>query len=584
MTQKLPGVLVGCAILALFLSTSPAAISQPAAVTSRVSVSLGALAGLRESGPADPHVNLRLAIELQPRGDLDGLAQRMSDPQSAEHRQVLTRAAFLARFARLEDARALARLLRANGATDVAATGDGLIAGGILSVGEAQRLFHARWLKYSDGTRTVLAPSGPLTVPAASVRAARGAVIATTPKLAQQRPTFTFFRGDWYEPQRFRSMTNAIDNGGENQRIVVVEDSSDRMDIRDVATFLAAPGAPPGADAHRVSERSFVFKSASSDCGRDDRGQEPALDVDASLTMAPRAEVIVDYDDVCSLGNDGTLALARALDLDPTVLVFPFTVGPVDTTIAARYGSTPIPILEALVRGIPLIVPAGDDGAYGFKETGVEKPRIAWPCASALVICAGGTQLGDRDGTIDEAPWNDSEHATGGGIGNDPRPAWQNAPGDYLFSPAYVHGRVVPDVAADAAGHLRVYWHGYGIGGVGGTSESAALVAGELASVNGAVAQERRLLTAGDLYALARAAPTAFRGPQRENDRGWKDNTLRPRPKPLPKDYRGILPTPPPPVKGCADEQPDGCSVTQGFNAVTGLGDLMERAAVDALH
>jgi Pro-kumamolisin, activation domain len=581
LTNKRFRWILGCAALLLSLSAG----SQPArAASSRITVPSGAFAGMRAGGPAEGKALLRIAIELQPKGDLDGLAARVSDPTAPEHRQVLTRDELVARFGRTPDARALGQSLRAAGGTDVEVAGDGLVAGAILRVDQAQKLFNARWISYTDGTRTVIAPAGPLSVPAAGVRDVRGAVVASTPRLADTRPSFTYFRGDWYEPARFRSMLDAVADGGAGQRIVLVEDASDRFDLSDVAKFLAAGGAPPGADVHRVSERSFVFKSASSECGRDDRGQEAALDVQSALTMAPRAEVVADYDDVCSAGNDGTFALARALSLDPTVVVFPFAVGPVDTTVAARYGQVPLPQLEALVRGIPLVVPAGDDGGYGYREKGVERPRVAWPCASAYVICTGGTQLGDRDNLVDEAPWNDLEHAGGGGITGEPRPAWQNAPGDFLFSNANVKNRIVPDVAADAGGHLRVYWHGYGLGGVGGTSESAALVGGELAAVNSLVAPARRLQSAGDLYVLARTTPAAFRDVQRENDRGWKDNTLRPRRDPLPKNYKGILPTPPPFVKGCPDQQPDGCTVTQGFDAVTGIGTLKESTAVAALH
>ncbi len=230
------------------------------------------------------------------------------------------------------------------------------------------------------------------------------------------------------------------------------------------------------------------------------------------------------------------------------------------------------------------VVPAGDDGAYGYREPGIERPRVAWPCVSTYVICAGGTQLGDRDGVADEGPWNDNDHATGGGISTEPRPRWQDAPGDFIFSTSYVHNRMVPDVSGDAAGHLRVYWHGYGLGGVGGTSESAAIVAGEIAAINSLVGPQRRLLTVGDLYVLAKASPTAFRGVSRENDRGWKDNTLRPRRKPLPKNFRGVIPAAPPLVRGCVEQQPDGCSVTQGYNAVTGIGSIREKFAVDALR
>jgi hypothetical protein len=572
---------ISCAVLALFLG---ALAGSAGAATSRVPVPLGALAGMHRTGPAEGHTLLHLALELQPKADLDGLALRMSDPTDPAHRQVLSRQAFADRFSRTSDARAAGALLRAAGGTDVEVAGDGLVAGALMRISEAERFFGVRWEKWTDGTRTALAPAAPLTVPLAGVRDVRGAVVATSPRLADTRPSFTYFRGDWYEPMRFRSMTNAVDGGGVGQRIVLVEDASDRYDVNDLNKFLGAEGAPPGAASSRITDRSFVFKAASSECGRDDRGQEAGLDVSASVTMAPFAEIIADYDDICGAGNDATLALARALDLDPSVLVLPVVVGPAEGPTAARYGATPLPYLEALVRGIPIVVPSGDDGAYGFKEPGIERPRVAWPCVMPYVICAGGTQLGDRDGVADEGPWNDLDHAGGGGISSEPRPAWQNAPGDFLFSTAYVTNRIVPDVSGDASGHLRVFWHGYGLGGVGGTSESASIVGASLAAINSMVPPQRRLLTAGDLYALARSAPQAFREITRENDRGWKDNTLRPRRPPLPKNYKGILPSPPPLVKGCAQQQPEGCSVTTGFNAVTGIGSIKQRGAVDALR
>ena len=581
MTNKLSRWLIGFVAVPVFLTSGPGAAQ---AAASRVPVPLGALTGLHQAGPASGAVQLHLAFELQPKADLDGLAARMSDTGNPAHRDILTHEAFVDKFGRATDARALVVMLKAAGGTDVAIAGDGLVAGGQLRIDQAERLFGVHWQKWTDGTRTVLAPDGPLNVPIGNMRDVRGAIVATVPRLADTRPSFTYFRGDWYEPTRFRSMTDAVANGGAKQRIVLVEDVSDGFDLNDVRRFVAAEGPPPGADARRVTERSFVFKAASVDCGRDDRGQEAALDVDSAITTAPLADIVVDYDDVCSNGNDGTLALARALDLDPTVIVFPFVIGPADGLVVSRYGATPIPILEALVRGIPLVVPAGDDGAYGYKEIGIDRPRIAWPCVSPYVLCVGGSQLGDRDGVADEGPWNDLEHAGGGGISAEPRPPWQNAPGDFLFSTAYVKNRIVPDVSADAAGHLRVYWHGYGLGGVGGTSESAALVGGQLAAINSLVAPQHRLLSTGDLYALARTSPQAFRDITRENDRGWKDNTLRPRRDPLPKNFKGLLPSPPPLVRGCVDQQPDGCTVTTGFDAVTGLGSIKTRAAVDALR
>jgi len=573
-----------CAALAwALLAAAPA---DAAAATTHIAVPLGLIAGMTAAGPADSRALLRIAIEYEPKADLEALAAAMTDPTAAVHRQPLSADAFAARFGRDgADGDALAAFLRANGTTDIFISRNRLVGGGIIDVGHAQRAFSVRFERYTAGARSVIAPSGPLTVPLANIRTIHGLVTATTPRLADV-PSFTLFRGDWYTPEKLREAYDAIPSGGGNERISIIEDASDRFDLHDIAPFLSNDGPPPGATAERVVERSFAFKASASQCGRDDRGQEPALDADAALTMAPLATVVLDYEDVCSEGNDGTLALERALDdrEPPTVVVFPFTIGPALAPVLQLYGKPSIPMLEAIVRGIPLVVPAGDDGAYGYRIPGVETAAVAYPCVSIYVICAGGTQVGDRDGAWDDAPWNDGEHATGGGISLEPRPAWQDAAAAFEFSPQFVKTRIVPDVSADAAGHLRIYWHGYGLGGVGGTSESAAIVGGQLAAIDSLVPAVKRLTIAGDLYVLAKAAPKAFRDVQRENDRGYTDNTLRPRRLPLPPDFRGQIPPTPKPVFGCAAIEPHGCSAGVGYDAVSGIGVLMERAAADALR
>jgi pseudomonalisin len=572
------GLLAGLAVAAPL----PAA----AASSSRIAVPLGLIAGMTAAGPADGRALLRIAIEYEPKAGLESLAAAMTDPTAPAHRQPLSADAFATRFGRDgRDVDALAAFLRANGVTDIFISRNRLVGGGIIDVGHAQRAFAVRFDRYTAGARTAIAPSGPLTIPLANLRAVHGVVAATTPRLADV-PSFTLFRGDWYTPEKLREAYHAVPNGGGNERIAIVEDASDRFDLRDIAPFLSNDGAPPGATAARVVERSFAFKAAASQCGRDDRGQEPALDADAALTMAPLATVVLNYEDVCSEGNDGTLALERTLDdrEAPTVIVFPFTVGPALAPVAQLYGEPSIPMLEAIVRGIPLVVPAGDDGAYGYRIPGLDTPAVAYPCVSTYVICAGGTQVGDRDGAWDDAPWNDGEHATGGGISLEPRPPWQDAAGAYEFSAQFVKNRMVPDVSADAAGHLRIYWHGYGLGGVGGTSESASIVGGQLAAVDSFIPAAKRITIAGDLYVLAKAAPNAFRDVQRENDRGYTDNTLRPQRLPLPPDFRGQIPPPPKPVYGCAAIEPRGCSARVGYDAVSGIGVLMEKAAVDALR
>jgi len=558
------------------------------AASTQVTVPAGLLAGMHPIGTAKADEELRVVIELKPRADLDALAAAMIDPANPQHRQVLSPSDLMQRFGRDErDGLALKTFFQRAGASDIFIAPDRLVAGGIMSVAAASRAFGTHFIAYAAPGRTAIAPAGPLTVPLAGVRDVHGTLVATTPRLADdvQRPTFTLFRGNWYTPVAFREHLDAVPDGGFNQRITLIEDASDHFDPKDVAAFLSGEGAPPGATMAHVIEESYAFKSPSVDCGRDDRGQEAGLDADTALTMAPLATIVLQYDDVCTPGNDGTLALARALGANdaPTEIVFPFAVGPTPGSIAANYGPPSIPMLEAVVRGIPLVVPSGDDGAFGYRFTDLDPPGVAYPCVSTYVICAGGTQVGDRDGVADEAPWNDGDHATGGGISTEPRPAWQDAASSFEFSPAFVKNRIVPDVSADAGGHLRIFWHGYGMGGIGGTSESASIVAAELAAINSLVPAPKRLLTVADLYALAKIAPTAFRDVSRENDRGYIDNTLRPLRNRLPKGYRGIVPPTPKAVNGCPGVQPAGCSVRSGFDAVTGLGSLKENAAVAAL-
>ena len=572
-------VLAAAALLAV---TPP---PQRAPATSTYAAPAGALAGLTDQGPAPAKSLLRIAIELQPADDLDALAARMADPASPDHHAILDAPAFDKRFGRVADGRALGELLARAGVANVWVARNGLVVSAIVQVDEAEAFFHTTWERFGDGKRSALAPSGPLTIPMANVRDVRGAVAATTPKLDDVRAPYTGFRGDWYLPTRFRTMYDAVDNGGVGKRIVLVEDASDAADLADVKTFANSEGAPVGADPARVTDDRSAFKSTSQDCGRDDRGQETAIDIAAAMTLAPWAQIVVSYDDVCSTGNDGTGALARALEHDPSAIVFPFSVGPVRASgVAATYGQIPLPFLEAVVRGIAVVASAGDDGAYGYREPGIEQPAVVWPCVLPVVICAGGTQLGERDTLIDEAPWNDGAFATGGGISTEPRPAWQDAPGEFEFSPAVIKNRMVPDVAADAAGHLRIFWHGYAMGGVGGTSESAAIVAAQLVAIDANVPENHALTTPGDLYRLAKEHPNAFRQIAGENDRRYFDNTLRPKASPLPKDYRGIVPTPPPLVYGCKPAQPQGCLVRKGYNAVTGIGSLKEKAAIEALR
>ena len=540
----------------------------------------------------DAAARLRIEIELQPKdASLDDLALAVGDPSSAQFHQFLTRDQFVDRFGRSQsDVDALAQWLRDNHATDVYVSANRLVVGGQLSIANAERAFRTKYATFEDGPRIAVAPTTPLTLPVGGIRMVHGAVTGFSPHLADayiapNTGAASDFRGTWYSPARVAEYYDATDGAGAH--LTLIEESADRYDPADIALFLSAKDAPKGADAKNIQVNVAVDKpQEGAVCERDDRGQESTLDVDSVLTIAPMAHIDVHYDDICSPGNDGSLALQRALD-DPATseIVFPFAVAPVLDDVRQDFGPTPIPYLEAAVLGVPVLVPSGDDGQYGTRLPGQTKPAVTYPCVLPVVICVGGTQLGERrtGGPIDEAPWNDGINASGGGFSTEPRPAWQDAKSAFELRPESVKTRIVPDIAADASGHLLIYWHKYACGGVGGTSESVSIAGAQIAAIDAKVIPKRRIQVPADLYLLAQRAPGAYHDIVRDNDRGFTDNNLRTPPKVLPLKYTGVIPTPAPITYGCPDVSPRGCEVKRGFDAVTGIGSLLGKPAVDAL-
>jgi xanthomonalisin len=567
-----------------------AAVAQRggAAPSTQYTPPLARLGGMHRLPTLDAAAKLHIEIELTPKDpSLDRFALAVGDPSAPEFHHFLTRDAFTARFGRpSSDLDPLAALLRDNGGENVYVSANHLVVGGTLTITNAERAFHTKYATFQDGERIAVAPTTAITLPASGIRMVRGIVTGFSPHLADANTGMqSDFRGAWYDPDRFASAYSTLDGAGAS--LVLIEEAADRYDPADLALFLSSPGAPKGASAANVHTTVVVDKPPDNTvCERDDRGQEATLDIDTILTIAPQAHVDVRYDDLCSPGNDGSLALQRALD-DPATneIVFPFAIAPVLGTVIGDFGPTPIPYLEAAAIGIPILVPSGDDGQYGTRIPGQTSPSVTYPCVLPVVICVGGTQLGERrtGGPLDEAPWNDGLHATGGGLSTEPRPTWQNAKSEFELTPQSVKTRIVPDISADASGHIRVYWHKYASGGVGGTSESVAIAGAQIAAINAKVIEPRQVIVPADLYLLAAKAPQAFRDITRENDRGLKDNNLRNPPKPLPLKYKGVIPTPEPIAYGCQGIAPRGCEVKTGFDAVTGIGSLLGQPAVDAL-
>lgn len=170
MTRRLAGLTVLAALLALgaLSAVASAASSQtrvtlPGAVPSFTQTlpSLGAT-------PGGERVAILANLRLRDAAGLRALIRRVSDPRSPAYGHYLTPRQFRARFApSAKAASVVARFLRGAGfsVTDVPSNRHFVAATG--TVAQAQQAFATRLRSYRLAGRTIHAPVGPVSVPAA---------------------------------------------------------------------------------------------------------------------------------------------------------------------------------------------------------------------------------------------------------------------------------------------------------------------------------------------------------------------------------------------------------------------------------
>jgi kumamolisin len=133
-------------------------------------------------------------------------------------------------------------------------------------------------------------------------------------------------------------------------------------------------------------------------------------------------------------------------------------------------------------------VASGDDGSDD--QVGDGQAHINFPATSPYVLSVGGTALVKQGNGFTEKVWFDGDGlrkdgggSTGGGVSAAfPRPAWQGSINIPSVNPNAGPGRIVPDVAANAAGSTGYFVVAQGRGEVsGGTSAATPLWAGLLA-------------------------------------------------------------------------------------------------------
>jgi len=151
-------------------------------------------------------------------------------------------------------------------------------------------------------------------------------------------------------------------------------------------------------------------------------------------------------------------------------------------------------LLEAAHLGITVCVAAGDDGSSDGITDG--RAYADFPSTSPYALAVGGTGIPSKATQQADIVWKDGSGvrpeggSTGGGVSSHfDLPSWQQAAGINIPSvnPGAKAGRVVPDIAANADPAISPFVTVVDgqMGGYGGTSASAPLIAAMIARING---------------------------------------------------------------------------------------------------
>jgi kumamolisin len=218
---------------------------------------------------------------------------------------------------------------------------------------------------------------------------------------------------------------------------------------------------------------------------------ETHLDLEVICCICPRANITI-----YRAANDGGPAFATAVEtaVDEGNAVISISWGRAEEP-DDKHSAMERVLRKASKSGVTVCASAGDGGSSAFRDGlhAIPAPdgraHVEYPASSPYVLACGGTQLMLAKGKHHEDVWNMSlaqSSATGGGVSEVfAAPAWQRAHAiDVTSVNTGKSGRVVPDVAALAAGgDWTIFESGRSVVG-GGTSAVAPLWASLIALAN----------------------------------------------------------------------------------------------------
>jgi kumamolisin len=284
----------------------------------------------------------------------------------------------------------------------------------------------------------------------------------------------------WYTPPELATAYHFPPGDGAGQTIAVLEFGGHYIP-NDLKTFFNLIGL--SADPH-VNVKNVRPTLSLQERNDPDAIGETMLDIEIVASVCPKATITVYFS---HWSEQGWINNLHAVLLDnPSVLSISYGLSEGNNIWTQQAIDAINDVLKELANaGITACVSSGDDGSDNQLPDG--QAHVDFPAASPFVLAVGGTAL-SKSG--EEVVWFDGDGlrrdgggSTGSGVSEfNPRPDWQTIAIASVNPPHASNGRIVPDVAANAAGSTGYLLVASGSAQVsGGTSAATPLWAALIA-------------------------------------------------------------------------------------------------------
>lgn len=445
--------------------------------------------GAQVLGRSDPHEWCEITVKLR---------RQTALPEPQPGKAVLTRADAAQKYgASSADVEAVANTLAGYGLTVLAKDA---VTRSVKLAGPVERMeavFKTHLFRMKHGDHLYRGRVGELSVPEELHGIVEGVFGLDTRPMIRSRRSRAQLRSapsnqlpppaqrPWYLPQELAAAYDFPANDASGKTVGIIELGGQYL-AADLRAFVELTGLGSMPTVNVVN----VEKLAPNDRNDPDAIGEVMLDVEVVAGVCPGANIALYFSNFTEKGwVDVIDAALNDTANDPCVLSISYGLAEgADIWTQQAMDAVNDAMKEAAARGIPVCVASGDDGSDD--QVGDGLAHINFPATSPYVLSVGGTALVKEGGGFGEKVWFDGDGlrkdhggSTGGGVSAAfPRPTWQASFNVPSVNPNAIAGRIVPDVAANAAGSTGYFLVAQGQGQVsGGTSAATPLWAGLLA-------------------------------------------------------------------------------------------------------